>query len=107
MEAALQRFYNVDLRDLYRPGSGLTYRRVLTLIQQLPSPWTIEAHLLDDIRRQLAASKENPRPKPSPGRFRKPPRTHSPERQKKLRDARRRARERQRLIDSGQFPSGT
>lgn len=112
MEAALQRVYGIDLRDLYRPGSGLTYRRVYVLLTNLPPAWTIEAHLLDEVRRVLLASEKNRNPKPWPGRFQKAPKRLPPERaaerRRKLQDARRRARLRRKLIESGLDPvSGT
>lgn len=39
MEGDLQFYYNIDLRDLWRPGGGasrLTYRRLLVLVGRLP-----------------------------------------------------------------------
>jgi hypothetical protein len=31
------RYANTDLRDLYRPGSGMTFRRLWVLLRTLPS----------------------------------------------------------------------
>jgi hypothetical protein len=33
----------VDLRDLYRPGSGLTLRRLLVMVRALPADATVWA----------------------------------------------------------------
>jgi hypothetical protein len=38
-------FQGIDLRDLYRPGSGLTPRRLLVLIRALPPTATLWAVL--------------------------------------------------------------
>lgn len=40
MEADFQRYYHLDFRDVYRPGGGasrLTWRRVIVLVDALPS----------------------------------------------------------------------
>lgn len=37
IEADLQRYYGLDLFDLYRPGSGLTWGKFLALVHGLPS----------------------------------------------------------------------
>lgn len=49
LEADLQSEYNVDLRDLFRPGSGLTVRRVCVLLRELP--------LDSRIHRRMSSSK--------------------------------------------------
>ncbi|MGN0095038.1 MAG: hypothetical protein ACI38U_03140 [Corynebacterium sp.] len=36
IEADLQRYYHIDYRDRWRPDSGLTYRRLLVLLDGLP-----------------------------------------------------------------------
>lgn len=81
MEADLRRFYSVDYRDRWR--GGLTLRQLSNLVQHLPPEsataalareglpyWSIEAHLLDDLRMVEVGTKKNPakphplRPKP-------------------------------------------
>ncbi|MBX6384660.1 MAG: hypothetical protein IRZ07_17120 [Microbispora sp.] len=37
MEADLQRWYQVDLRELWRPGGGLSWRRLGVLLRWLPA----------------------------------------------------------------------
>jgi hypothetical protein len=94
VEADLQRWYGVDVRDLYR--GGLTYRRLLVLVENLPADsavaaivakevqdpqapeyerqWTISEHMLAAILDQLAvlswlqiaATVKNPPPAPKP-----------------------------------------
>lgn len=93
MEATLQRVYGVDLRDLWRPGRDLTLRRVFVLIDQLPAEWDLHAHLLDEVRRTIVATTPGVEkvPPPWPGRFRR--KAPDRERQRKLADARRRARQ--------------
>ena len=65
IEADLRRFYQTDLRDLWRPGGGdsqLTLRLLWVYIRRLPHtsalaisdnggrmPWSIEDHLLADL----------------------------------------------------------
>lgn len=65
IEADLKRFYQTDLRDLWRPGGGdsqLTLRLLWVYIRRLPMdsalaisdnggriPWSIEDHLLADL----------------------------------------------------------
>lgn len=63
LEADFTQYYRADLRDLWRPGSGMTYRWVISHWKQLPegartwrvivgerARWTEEKHLLADIR---------------------------------------------------------
>lgn len=67
----LQRYCGIDLLDVFRLGSGLTPRRVLWLVGQLPPdsafsaslrggaefrPWTPEMHLLAAVVNLLAAA---------------------------------------------------
>lgn len=90
MEADLQRFYGVDVRDRWRRTETdvpeLTLRRLWVLIAHVPAhaatadalrkqpAWSIEAHLLDDLRMVLTstekkAAKPHPeRPRPAPSR---------------------------------------
>lgn len=90
VEADLQRFYGVDYRDRWKVVDGrrvLTLRRIGVLLRHLPPEsalaavgrkgkphWTIEAHLLDDLRLATTGSKDKPskpnpsRPKPGPKR---------------------------------------
>lgn len=111
MEADLARWYHIDYRDRWR--GDLTLRRLYVLLRHLPaesavmavmragrSHWSIEAQLLDDLRISLTGSKERPS-KPHPQRPRPQAKTSSPERERKVQDARRRARDRRRLIDAG------
>lgn len=74
MEADLQRFYHVDLGDLYR--GGLSIRRLSVLIHNLPAEsrlvqtkaktggWDLHAHLLADLYGALAGKAHPGRPKP-------------------------------------------
>lgn len=120
MEADLARFYpNDDLRDLWRRDDDgrrvLTLRRLRVLIRHLPEEsalalaqrdgkphWSVEAHLIDDLRMSMTGTKDRPaqrhpaRPKPSP-------KTHTPERQRRIAAARRRAADRRRRIESGEL----
>ncbi|MFD7539566.1 MULTISPECIES: hypothetical protein [unclassified Streptomyces] len=88
----MQRYYGTDLRDLFRPGSGLTWRRLRALVVNLPtdsalartmvgpdSVWTLETQLLAAVHDRLseanwqrgnAGSKSpsrRPQPIPRPG----------------------------------------
>lgn len=76
VEADLQRYYGIDYRDRWR--GDLTLRRLLVLIRYLPREsavqiavngehWSIEAHLIDDLRMVQVHSKKNPA-KPHPAR---------------------------------------
>jgi hypothetical protein len=118
VEADLQRFYGIDYRDRWRFDENgarrLTLRRIFVLVQHLPPEsaiadlardgkphWSIEAQLLDDLRVSLTGSKDRPsRPHPARPKPSTQPR-ETPERRRKLAAARRRARERRRLIDAG------
>lgn len=87
----------MDVRDLWRPGSGVTPRYVLTLVGQLPSesafgasmrggaefrPWSTEAYLLAAIANLLNAANRQragkrggqPLVKPPTAKRRTPPR---------------------------------
>lgn len=87
IESDLQRYYGTDIRDIYRPGSGLTWRRVRALIAHLPadsalarsmagedSGWTLETHLLAAVHDRLAeanwqrgnAGSKSPTRRPTP-----------------------------------------
>lgn len=60
LEADLARYYGVDLADLYRDGSTLTYRRVHTLLERLPAESELVLELYGerarwDDRTELAA----------------------------------------------------
>lgn len=67
IEADLARYYGADIRDLFRPGSGLTWRRLRALVTNLPaesalgralggedSVWTLETQLLAALHDRLA-----------------------------------------------------
>ena len=43
--ADLQHYYRLDLRDVLRPGSGVTARRALALVRQLPPESATAAEL--------------------------------------------------------------
>lgn len=61
LEADLLQYYGLDLADLFRPGSRLTWRRLAVLVRQLPPTsrtaaaqaghdvWSGERHLLADL----------------------------------------------------------
>ena len=88
----------------------MTLRRIKLLIEHLPPTsalatvvrdgplWSLEAHLLDDLRMVWTSTKEKPA-KPAPGRF--PAATKPAVDPEMLRKARARMAERQRLIDTG------
>lgn len=115
MEADLQRFYGIDYRDRWRPGSGLTLRRIGALLRSLPPEsalhriarneephWSVEAHLLDDLRMWLTTSKKSPA-KPHPRRPSGGPRPADPERLRLLAAGRARARRRREQIAAGEI----
>lgn len=108
MEADLQRFYNIDYRDRWR--GALTLRRIFALVRNLPPEaavrgierngeayWSLEAHLLDDLRRNivglLGGKNAGDALKPHPNRPKYEP-VKTPEQRRKLADARKRVRER-------------
>ncbi len=116
MEADLQRFYGIDYRDRWHadPRQRLTLRRLCVLILRNPPPegwvarrllggsvWTLTNHQLDDLRLTLEAlltdSKKH-KPKPDPNRptgaSERRLKRNTPERQRKLADARARSRAR-------------
>lgn len=82
--ADLQRYYNLDLRDLWREGTTLTPRFVLWLVEHLPHesatvasmkggpehrPWTLDIYLMAHMVNLLAAANHQRAGK----RMRKPP----------------------------------
>lgn len=110
MEADLQRWYQVDIRDRWRFGPDgvrrLTLRRLGVLIRALPpdsatavaaggSGWRLADHLLADLFHASTG-------KPHPG-LPKAVTVPDPERDMRVRRARARARERQRAIDAGEI----
>lgn len=87
IEADLQRFYGLDIRDLFRPGAGLTWRRLRALIMGLPAEsalhrsmggedavWTLQTQLLAAVHDRLSeanwqrgnAGSKTPSRRPSP-----------------------------------------
>lgn len=116
VEADLQRFYGIDYRDRWRYHDGrrvLTLRRLGVLIRHLPAEsavalihrdhepyWSVEAHLLDELRISLTGSQRKPS-KPHPQRpTGKKAQQHQP---RKIADFRRRSAERQAQIDAGEL----
>ncbi len=115
MEADLQRVYQVDYRD--RWAGRLTLRRLSALIRHLPpdaavwravdpdgaadSLWGMEHYLLDDLRMWVEARATGTKPDPHPARPKRKAVLLTPtvDRARKLRDARRRSRDRRRAID--------
>lgn len=91
-------------------------RRIYTLVRHLPGDsatatasrdgaawWSVEAHLLDDLRIALTFDGKQV-PKDHPSRPRQPRDTQrNPERSRRLAEARRRARERQAAIEAGEI----
>ena len=66
--------------------------------------WPLEAHLLDDLRMVWTGSKDKPaKPHPSRPVGQKRRRVDSPERRRKLADARRRAHQRRLAIEAGEI----
>ena len=122
VEADLQQTYGVDYRDRWRTDlSGrplLSLRRLWVLVSQLPGtsriaqlekPWfSVEAHLLDDLRMTLVAANTDPKKSgpPEPHPMRPQPSRHpkgDPEFEKKLAAARRYNRDRKRRIARGEL----
>lgn len=125
MEADLQRFYGIDYRDRWHPDRRrrLTLRRICVLTLRHPpldgnvarvingghTPWQLEHHLLDDIRLVVEAVMTDKKHKPKPAEGRPTTATvrqahrDSPERARKLADARRRSRERRRAREAGEL----
>lgn len=111
MEADLQRFHGVDYLDRWR--GRLSLRKIGALVLYLPPDsackeilrelkphWSVEAHLLDELRMALVGSKKNP-PKPHPQRPRPGPPRISPERRRKIAATRERARLRRAKFSQG------
>lgn len=48
IEADLRQYYNINLSDVFRPGSGVTLRHVLNLVEQLPGESRFMKHVRDD-----------------------------------------------------------
>jgi hypothetical protein len=103
VEADLLRYFRVDYLDRWR--GGLSLRRSLVLVRALPvdsmlsrkirpPAWQLEAHLLDDIRMQVAAltgKKARAHPQRT---FSRPLQRMTRERRRRMADARRRAERR-------------
>lgn len=117
MEADLARFYGVDYRDRWRRDQRgrrvLTLRRLRVLIRHLPEEsalalaerdgkphWSVEAHLIDDLRMSLTGTKAHPAQR-HPARPKPLPKPTTPERHRRIAAARRRAADRRRRIESG------
>lgn len=120
IEADLQHYYGIDYRDRDRFDEfgerKLPMRRLWVLIHHLPADsavaaidrdgplWTLEAHLLDDVRMwlMLLAGAKAKEVKPHPQRP-IPAKHVDPARMKKIIDARKRLHERQRAIAAGEI----
>lgn len=119
MEADLARFYGIDYRDRWRHDDNgrrrLTLRMIYVRLSHLPPEsavmtlerdskpvWSVEAHLLDDVRMVLSSSEKHPA-RPHPDRPVKRRAAPSRERARKLAAARKRARARQRAKDTGEL----
>lgn len=121
MEADLSRYYGLDLRDHWRSDADgrprLTLRMIVVRVRYLPrdsacaliladqdSPlWSRTDELLDELRREVAASRGVKRPKPHPDRVKgKRARKHDdPDRARRRARAKARKRERDRQIEEG------
>lgn len=110
MEADLQRFYHRDYRDRWRRGPDgrrlLTLRQIWVYLHHLPADSALgraldlrsmESGVLADIYSVLTGQL-HPLLKSASSQP-----AVDPEREQQLRAARRRARERQRLIDAGEI----
>lgn len=64
LEADLQRYYQVDLLDLYRPKSGLSYRKMSVFISFLP-PESATATAIRNAAVDSGESQDGPSPDPS------------------------------------------
>lgn len=112
MEASLQAHYGIDYRDRWRRDEHgrrrLTLRRIGVLVRHLPpdsavalatggAGWTVTDYLISDVFHAHAGKAHPARPKPS--------KIHivSPEREKRLRAARRRRADRQAAIARGEI----
>lgn len=120
MEADLSRFHHIDYLDRWRFDERgqrrLTLRQIWVRIRYLPPEsavaalerngelhWSLEAHLLDDLRMVWTGTKEKPA-KPHPARPQPSKRKSlDPKRRRKLADARKRAAERRRQIEAGEL----
>lgn len=49
VEADLQRYYRLDFLDLYRPGSGLGWRKLLVLVEHLPPESALNTAIRNDL----------------------------------------------------------
>ncbi len=110
MEADLQRYYSVDLLDLWRFDADgrrlLSTRKIGVLILYLPadsacacvaggSGWLLSDYLLSDIYGATVGEPHPARPKATE--------VDDPIREAKVRAARKRARDRQEKLDSGEI----
>lgn len=116
----MARWYGLDYRDRWRYDADgvrrLTLRMILVRVRYLPPEaaiariedpgvtWRLEHHLLDDLRMIVEAGITHKRPKVHPARMRAATPTRTvidPARQRKLVDARRRARARRQHHEEG------
>ena len=110
VEADLSQYYHLDYRDRWRFDSDghrrLTLRMISVRVGHLPSDsatsvalggpgWRLEHYLAAHLYGAMAGEPHPSLPKASP--------ITDPEREKALRSARLRARERQRAIDAGEI----
>jgi hypothetical protein len=57
IEADLQRYYNLDYLDLYRPGCSLGWRKLLVLIDQLPPEGALNTAIRNSVPEDELASR--------------------------------------------------
>lgn len=110
VEADLQHVYHVDLLDFWRKDATgrrlLSTRKIAALIEHLPpdsacaramggSGWMLSEYLLADIYGATVGEAHPARPKATE--------VADPVREAKVRQARKRARERQEKLDSGEI----
>ena len=61
IEADLHRYYNLDFVDLYRPGSSLTWRKLLVLLKNLPPESAVNTAMRNTMtERELSRTESNP-----------------------------------------------
>jgi hypothetical protein len=110
VEVDLSRYHQIDYRDRWRFDENgarkLTLRMIAVRVKHLPADsatakatggtgWTLTDHLLADVFHATGGNPHPWKPKQAKG--------SDPERAKRVRAAKARARERQRAIDAGEI----